>query len=106
VPEGFYSINHYNVYSKYYLSLGINYPNASDIILSKSTCKGGLIYIHGECVSVGCIAMGDKYIEEIYTLARIAHNNRKTVQVHIFPFNFNQTPLFVTNYYQSREMNS
>src|SRR6476661_5799507 len=55
VPEGFYYINEFNPRSSYHLSLGINYPNASDKVLSDSLKPGGEIYIHGNCVTVGCI---------------------------------------------------
>ena len=59
VPEGFYYINEFNPHSNYHLSLGLNYPNASDRILSDSFRPGGNIYIHGSCVSVGCIPVTD-----------------------------------------------
>ncbi|MGZ3848513.1 MAG: L,D-transpeptidase family protein, partial [Flavisolibacter sp.] len=59
VPEGFYYINEFNPNSTYYLSLGLNYPNASDKILSDSLHPGGDIYIHGSCVTVGCIPVTD-----------------------------------------------
>src|ERR1700712_3429009 len=52
VPEGFYYINEFNPNSNYYLSLGLNYPNVSDRILSDSLKPGGDIYIHGSCVTV------------------------------------------------------
>jgi murein L,D-transpeptidase YafK len=85
VPEGFYYINDFNPNSKYHLSLGINYPNESDMILTNHTNPGGLIYIHGDCVSVGCIAIGDKDIEEVYYFVK---GSRERVNVHIFPINY------------------
>lgn len=89
VPEGFYYINDFNYNSKYYLSLGVDYPNKSDKILSKYKNIGGLIYIHGACVSVGCIDVGDEAIDEIYTLCRITKNNgQDSIPVHIFPINY------------------
>ena len=57
VPEGFYYINEFNPNSNYHLHLGLNYPNASDKILSDSLRPGGDIYIHGSCVSIGCIPL-------------------------------------------------
>jgi murein L,D-transpeptidase YafK len=68
VPEGFYYINEFNPRSTYHLSLGLNYPNASDKILSDSLRPGGDIYIHGSCVTVGCIPVKDDQIEELYIL--------------------------------------
>ena len=69
VPEGFYQINEFNPNSNYHLSLGINYPNASDRILSDAERPGNSIYIHGNCVSTGCIAISDVPIEELYIIA-------------------------------------
>lgn len=90
VPEGFYHINDFNYNSKYYLSLGVDYPNKSDKILSHYKDLGGLIYIHGACVSVGCIDVGDSAIDEIYTMCRVAKNNgQDSIPVHIFPVNYN-----------------
>jgi murein L,D-transpeptidase YafK len=90
VPEGFYYINEFNPNSAYYLSLGLNYPNASDRILSDSLHPGGDIYIHGSCVTVGCIPVTDKQIDEIYILAAYARNNGQDyIPVHIYPVRYN-----------------
>ena len=64
VPEGFYYINEFNPRSTYHLSLGLNYPNSSDRILGDSLQPGGDIYIHGKCVTSGCIPIMDQQIEE------------------------------------------
>lgn len=90
VPEGFYYINEFNPNSNYYLSLGINYPNQSDRILSDSLRPGGDIYIHGSCVTVGCIPVTDQQIDEIYILATYAKaNGQDYIPVHIYPVRFN-----------------
>ena len=90
VPEGFYYINEFNPKSTYHLSLGLNYPNASDRILSDSLRPGGDIYIHGSCVTVGCIPVNDQQIEEIYTLAAHAKSaGQDFIPVHIFPVRYN-----------------
>ena len=90
VPEGFYYINEFNPRSNYYLSLGINYPNASDKILSDSLRPGSEIYIHGSCVTVGCIPITDQQIDELYILAAHAKNQGQDfIPVHIFPVRFN-----------------
>ena len=90
VPEGFYYINEFNPNSNYYLSLGINYPNQSDRILSDSLRPGGDIYIHGSCVTVGCIPVTDQQIDEIYILAAYAKaNGQDYIPVHIYPVRFN-----------------
>jgi murein L,D-transpeptidase YafK len=90
VPEGFYYINEFNPSSNYHLSLGINYPNISDQLLSDSLRPGGGIYIHGSCVSVGCIPITDEGIDEVYILAASAKSNGQDyIPVHIFPVRFN-----------------
>jgi len=90
VPEGFYYINEFNPKSNYYLSLGINYPNESDKILSDSLRPGSEIYIHGSCVTVGCIPIRDEQIDELYILAAYAKDNGQDyIPVHIFPIRFN-----------------
>ena len=91
VPEGFYYINEFNPHSNYHLALGLNYPNASDRILSDSLRPGNNIYIHGSCVSVGCIPVTDQDIEEIYILASYAKAaGQEFIPVHIFPIRYNQ----------------
>jgi len=71
VPEGVYSILYLNPNSKYHLSMKLNYPNSFDRTMAASdgrTDLGGDIFIHGDCRSMGCIAMGDAAIEELYRL--------------------------------------
>jgi len=90
VPEGFYYINEFNPNSNYYLSLGLNYPNLSDRILSDSLRPGGDIYIHGSCVTVGCIPIRDEQIDELYILAAHAKDQGQDfIPVHIFPIRYN-----------------
>jgi murein L,D-transpeptidase YafK len=90
VPEGFYYINELNPRSNYHLSLGINYPNISDRIMGDSVRPGSAIYIHGDCVSVGCIAINDEQIEEVFMMVATARaNGQEFVPIHIFPARFN-----------------
>lgn len=85
VPEGFYFIEEFNPKSDYYLSLLLNYPNYSDKVLGKDKL-GGNIYIHGGCVTVGCLPMTNEGIQEIYTLCLNAKlNGQEFIPVHIFP---------------------
>lgn len=87
VPEGFYHIDRFNPNSKYHLSLGINYPNESDKIKSDATDLGGDIFIHGKCVTIGCLPMTDEKIERIYRIASMARDcGQKKIPVYIFPF--------------------
>ena len=95
VPEGFYYINEFNPRSSYHLSLGINYPNASDKVLSDSIKPGGDIYIHGSCLTVGCIPIQNNQIEELYILAANAKaQGQDFIPVHIFPIRFNNKKSF------------
>jgi murein L,D-transpeptidase YafK len=90
VPEGFYYVNEFNPRSEYYLSLGLNYPNVSDRILSDAYRPGGAIFIHGSCVTVGCIPLTDNFIDEVYILAAHAKGQGQDyIPVHIFPIRFN-----------------
>jgi len=87
IPEGFYYINRFNPHSSFYLSLGLNYPNRSDRILAQSTSPGSDIFIHGGCVTVGCLPMTDNQIKEIYVLTVMAKNSGQAkIPVYIFPF--------------------
>jgi murein L,D-transpeptidase YafK/uncharacterized protein (DUF2164 family) len=89
VPEGFYCINEFNPRSQYHLSLGLNYPNASDRLLCDLSQPGGDIYIHGSCVTTGCIPITDGQIEELYVLTAFAKDmGQDFIPVHIFPVNF------------------
>ncbi len=86
IPEGFYHIDRYNAKSNFYLSLGINYPNASDKVLSDANKPGSDIFIHGGCETVGCIPITDEKMAELFVLAEAAfQQGQEKVPVHIFP---------------------
>ena len=71
VPEGIYRLTSFNPNSSYHLSLRVDYPNERDREVARAehrTDLGGDIYIHGKNVSVGCLAIGDAGIEELYLL--------------------------------------
>ena len=90
VPEGFYHINELNPYSKYYLSMRINYPNASDSIRGVRGHLGNLIYIHGNCESSGCIAITDEKIRELFIYCIEAYNSgQKEINITIYPTQLN-----------------
>ncbi|MHB2149699.1 L,D-transpeptidase family protein [Calditrichota bacterium LG25] len=85
-PEGFYFVRpgQLNPYSRFHLSFNIGYPNRYDRLHHRT---GGAIMVHGSCVSIGCFAMTDSLIEEIYALADAAlRNGQPFFRVHIFPF--------------------
>jgi len=83
IPEGFYQISNFNPKSQFLLSLKVNYPNASDKILSDAEKPGGDIYIHGNCQTIGCIPITDPLIQELYIFA--VEGNKNIIPIHIFP---------------------
>ena len=89
VPEGFYCVDEFRPNSEYHLALGVNYPNASDRLLSDPKKPGNAIYIHGSCVTVGCIPITDEQIKELYVLAATAHNSGQDfIPIHVFPIKY------------------
>jgi len=85
-PEGFYKVRkkQLNPNSKYHLSFNLGYPNAYDRVHGRT---GSFLMVHGNCVSIGCYAMTDEKIEEIYALVKTALNQGQGyVDVHAYPF--------------------
>ena len=85
-PEGFYRVYPHamNPRSSYHLSFNIGYPNAYDKSLGRT---GSYIMVHGSDVSIGCFAMTDPGIEEIYTLVNEAFKaGTRSVPVQVYPF--------------------
>ena len=91
VPEGIYQIEGLNPNSAFYLSMRLNYPNDWDLQKAKEEDRdrpGSDIYIHGKTASVGCLAMGDPAMEELFTL--VADAGMENVRVIIAPVDFRQ----------------
>ena len=85
-PEGFYFVTpeRLNPVSNFHLSFNLGYPNKYDRIHRRT---GGALMVHGNCVSIGCYAMTNAVIEEIYTIADAAFRGKQSFfRVHIFPF--------------------
>jgi len=85
-PEGFYFVapRAMNPQSSYHLSFNLGYPNRYDSHYGRT---GDYLMVHGNCVSIGCYAMTDPVIEEIWTLADAAFRGGQSFfRVHIFPF--------------------
>ena len=86
VPEGIYRVLWLNPNSRFHLSMKLDYPNAFDRRMARSdgrTQLGGDIFIHGNAVSIGCLAMGDEAIEELFVL--VADTGLENVRVVIAP---------------------
>lgn len=84
-PEGFYTVSaeHMNPWSRHQLSFNIGFPNEYDEAHNRT---GTFLMIHGGCTSIGCYAMTDPVIEEIYLLVEASIANGADVPVHLFPF--------------------
>ena len=90
-PEGFYRVTkgRLNPKSKFHLAFNLGYPNSYDRAHKRS---GKYLMIHGNCKSVGCYAMTDALVEEIYALAREAFaGGQQVIKVHAYPFRMTQT---------------
>nr|NQU93502.1 murein L,D-transpeptidase [Bacteroidota bacterium] len=85
-PEGFYFVKPSSMFpsSTFHLAFNIGYPNKYDRSHGHS---GGAIMVHGDCVSIGCIAMTDLVIEKIWTIITKAfEKGQPFFRIHIFPF--------------------
>jgi murein L,D-transpeptidase YafK len=94
VPEGFYRIDRLNPNSNFHLSMELNYPNLYDRIQAGRDDRdnlGGDIYIHGNEVSTGCLAMGDSAIEDLFVLTALVGIGN--TQVIIAPKDFRAQPV-------------
>jgi hypothetical protein len=97
VPEGIYRIEGLNPNSHYHLSMKINYPNEFDLFHAWQegrTDPGSDIFIHGKAASIGCLAMGDETIEELFVLT--AQVGAANVKVVIAPHDPRAYPLKVS----------
>ncbi|MCX7743955.1 MAG: L,D-transpeptidase family protein [Flavobacteriales bacterium] len=115
IPEGIYQIEYLNPNSKYHLSIKLNYPNDFDkkkSILDNRLNPGSDIFIHGGAESVGCIAIGDEAIEQLYAL--VSDIGKESVTVCIAPIDFRVTeveelinpnfPVWVNELYDSLKL--
>jgi murein L,D-transpeptidase YafK len=86
VPEGFYELDWFNPQSNFFLSLHVSYPNSADRILGSRANPGGDIFLHGNCVTIGCIPITDDGIKEVYWLAVQVHAaGERHIPIEIFP---------------------
>lgn len=92
-PEGFYRVarGQLNPASRYHLAFNLGYPNAYE---RAHGYTGDFLMVHGNCVSIGCYAMGDAAIEEIYTVVDAAlRAGQPAFEVHAFPFRLDDAAL-------------
>jgi hypothetical protein len=92
-PEGFYQVSsrQLNPHSHYDRAFDVGFPNAFD---RRQGYTGNAVMVHGDCKSVGCFAMTNPKIEEIYAYVEAAiKNGQREVPVHIFPFRLTEASL-------------
>lgn len=101
IPEGIYKLTMFNPYSRWHLSMMINYPNEFDKMQAKIDRRyklGGDIFLHGKNTSIGCLAVGDKSIEELFLLVRRV--GLENVQLIISPNDLRLTNPLTNKYNQ------
>ena len=103
IPEGVYRLTTLNPFSSMHLSMMINYPNNFDRLqASKDGRKrlGSNIFLHGKSMSVGCLAVGDKAIDQLFLLVhRVGLSH---VQMIIAPNDLRQTKAVTSTFAQPR----
>lgn len=85
-PEGVYWVHEglMNPRSSYHLSFNLGYPNKLEAALGRT---GDFLMVHGACSSMGCYAMTDTAMQEIYAIAREAFaGGQQAFQVQALPF--------------------
>lgn len=90
-PEGFYSVDAkaLNPNSRWHRSFNLGFPNAYDRALGRT---GSLLMVHGGCASVGCYAMTNPAIDEVWKIVTAAlTGGQKRFQVQVFPFRMSET---------------
>lgn len=73
IPEGIYRLITFNPFSSMHLSMMIDYPNHFDRLQASRDGRkklGDNIFLHGKSLSVGCLAVGDRAIDQLFLLAR------------------------------------
>ena len=88
VPEGLYRVTTLNPWSRFHLSLRLDYPNAADRARNPGvpvSALGGEIFVHGDCVTIGCVPIGDEAIEEVYLAALETRGRGGEVSVLVLP---------------------
>ncbi len=100
-PEGFYTISQgqLNPNSHYHLAFNLGYPNAFDRAHNRT---GAYLMVHGACASIGCYAMTDAVIDEVWKLVKAALDNGQTrVSVHAYPFRLTNEQLTAFSWHPS-----
>jgi len=94
VPEGTYGLPHLNPNSTYHLSILVDYPNSRDVAnaIVPRARMGGDIYIHGDRRSIGCIAIGDMSIEELFVMCAITPADARRIIIAPLDLRIDRAP--------------
>jgi murein L,D-transpeptidase YafK len=92
-PEGFYTVDAaaLNPASRWHRSFNLGFPNAFDRAHNRT---GSFVMVHGGCGSIGCFAMTDPVVDEIWRLVTAALKaGQPRFHVHVFPFRMTEENL-------------
>jgi murein L,D-transpeptidase YafK len=92
-PEGFYTVDAaaLNPSSRWHRAFNLGYPNALDRAHGRT---GSYLMVHGGCSSIGCYAMTDPVIDEIWRVVTAAlQHGQPRFHVHVFPFRMSEERL-------------
>lgn len=92
-PEGFYTVaaSQLNPNSRWYRSFNLGFPNAFDRSHGRT---GSALMVHGGCSSVGCYAMTNPVMGEIWQIITAALGaGQKQFQVQAYPFRMTEAAL-------------
>ncbi len=92
-PEGFYTVSaeQLNPNSRWHRSFNLGFPNAFDQAHGRT---GTFLMVHGGCASIGCYAMTDEVVDEIWGLVTAAlDQSQQRFAVHVFPFRMTERNL-------------
>lgn len=92
-PEGFYTVDRsqLNPRSRWHRSFNLGFPNVLDRHHGRT---GSFLMVHGGCSSIGCYAMTDAVIDELWRLVTAAlDQGQPRFHVHVFPFRMDAAAL-------------
>lgn len=92
-PEGFYRVgrSQLNPNSRHHLAFNLGFPNEFDRQLGRT---GSALMVHGGCSSIGCYAITDQSVDQVYAVVEAAlANGQDAVDVHAFPFALTEVAL-------------
>jgi murein L,D-transpeptidase YafK len=92
-PEGFYTVDaeQLNPNSRMHRSFSLGFPNVFDQAHGRT---GSFIMVHGGCASIGCFAVTDPGVDEIWRMVTAAlEGGQPRFPVHVFPFRMTERAL-------------